>query len=218
MMFSEAVENYLTEILRLENGDGAAATGALAARLKVARPSVTGMLQRLADDGLVVYERYHGVRLTPRGRRTARAVLRRHRLVETFLVRALGMAPDRVHDEAHRWEHALSDDAVDRLDLWLGRPETDPHGMPIPDANTRHGAQRLTTLPVGATAIVSGVVKRDTEHGAYLTTLGLAKGAKVTVTGRRPFAGPTTLDVGGRSCIVGPEVTEYVSVRKENVS
>jgi len=131
-MPSEAVENYLTAILRLEEAGEVASTSLLAARLQVARPSVTGMLKRLGDAGLVDHEPYRGARLTARGRRSARAVIRRHRLVESFLVGTLGMDPDAVHDEAHRLEHALSDEVVDRLDAWLGHPEHDPHGQPIP--------------------------------------------------------------------------------------
>ena len=121
-MLTESVENYLTAILRLEDaGGGAATTSALADRLDVARPSVTGMLKRLAGEDLVAHERYRGVRLTGRGRQLALQVIRRHRLVETFLVDILGMPADAVHQEAHRLEHALSDEVVDRLDAWLGR-------------------------------------------------------------------------------------------------
>ena len=132
-MLTESAENYLSAILRLEEAEGAAATtSVLAEHLEVARPSVTGMLKRLAADGLVTHRRYRGVRLTARGRRAARRVIRRHRLVETFLVEVLGMSADAVHAEAHRLEHAISDEVVDRLDLWLGRPARDPHGQPIP--------------------------------------------------------------------------------------
>ena len=131
-MLTESVENYLTAILRLENGDRTVTTSALADSLEVARPSVTGMLKRLAAEGLVVHERYRGVQLTGRGRIAALQVIRRHRLVETFLVDTLGMPTDKVHAEAHRLEHALSDEVVDRLDAWLGRPAHDPHGSPIP--------------------------------------------------------------------------------------
>jgi len=131
-VLTEAVENYLTAILRLEESGAAATTSALAVHLAVARPSVTGMLKRLAVDGLVTHQRYRGAQLTTAGRRAACAVIRRHRLMETFLVTVLGMATDQVHAEAHRLEHALSDEVVERLDAWLGRPERDPHGQPIP--------------------------------------------------------------------------------------
>ena len=141
-MMTESVENYLTEILRLEETGDQATTSALADRLQVARPSVTGMLKRLADAELVDHQRYRGARLTVRGRRVALAVIRRHRLVETFLVDILGMPEHRVHEEAHRLEHALSDDVVDRLDMWLGRPRQDPHGRPIPGPANRRRRSR----------------------------------------------------------------------------
>ena len=131
-MPTEATENYLAEILRLEESGTPATTGALADRLGVARPSVTGMLKKLARDDLVSRRPYQDAQLTPRGRRIAQRMLRRHRLVEMFLVDTLGLEPDRVHAEAHRIEHALSDEVVDRLDDWLGNPTVDPHGTPIP--------------------------------------------------------------------------------------
>lgn len=131
-MLTEATENYLTEILKLEETDGSAPTSVLAARLAVARPSVTGMLKRLADEGLVERRPYRAARLTRNGRRAALEVRRRHRLVETFLVETLGMDPDGVHDEAHRWEHVISAEVLDRLDEFLGRPACCPHGGPIP--------------------------------------------------------------------------------------
>lgn len=131
-MLTESTENYLTEILKLEEADRDVTTSALAERLAVARPSVTGMLKRLAGDGLVEHRPYRGARLTAAGRDAALEVRRRHRLVETFLVRTLGMDPAGVHDEAHRWEHVISPEVLDRLDRFLGRPETCPHGGPIP--------------------------------------------------------------------------------------
>jgi len=132
MSLSESTENYLTELLRLEERGEAATTSTLAGRLAVAQPSVTGMLKKLATAGLVVHTPYQGTSLTGRGRRVARQVLRRHRLIETFLVDVLGVPADRVHVEAHRLEHAMSEDVVERLDRWLGRPSHDPHGTPIP--------------------------------------------------------------------------------------
>ena len=132
MPHSESTENYLTEILRLQQAGTKATTSLLAERLGVARPSVTGMLKKLDRDGLVTHQRYIGVALTPSGHDLAVTVLHRHRLVETFLVEILDFSPDAVHDEAHRLEHALSDEVVRRLDAWLGHPAVDPHGTPIP--------------------------------------------------------------------------------------
>jgi len=216
-MRSEATENYLTAILRLEDDLGVAATKELADRLAVAPPSVTGMLKKLDRDGLVNHERYRGTWLTDEGREVAEAVLRRHRLVETFLVRELGLPEDQVHAEACRLEHALSDKVVDRLDAWLGTPLVDPHGTSIPrppHADTPDLA--LSRIPTGTTVAVDGVRPRDHDHATYLTSLGLVPGAEVAVIERRPFGGPLTLIIDGHQHVVGPEVTEYVTIRKED--
>lgn len=138
----EAREDYLTALLRLGEAGAAVSTKALAERLGVAPASVTGMLKTLARDGLVEHELYRGAQLSQRGRTHALGIVRRHRLVETFLVGTLGLPPDRVHVEAHRLEHALSDEVVERLDQWLGRPALDPHGSPIPRMESRAGKQR----------------------------------------------------------------------------
>jgi DtxR family Mn-dependent transcriptional regulator len=126
------VEDYLKAIYTIGNGSGAAPTNEIAQRLAIAPASVTGMVRRLAEQGLLAYERYRGVRLTEAGRRAALRTLRRHRVIEAYLTRALGYSWDRVHDEAERLEHAASDDLVDRMAAMIGEPEVDPHGAPIP--------------------------------------------------------------------------------------
>jgi DtxR family Mn-dependent transcriptional regulator len=215
-VLSESTENYLTALLRLEEAGEAATTTVLARRLDVAPASVTGMLKKLADADLVTHRRYRGATLTPRGRRAAGAVLRRHRLVETFLVRALGFPRERVHAEAHRWEHAVSEEAVERIDSWLGHPRRDPHGAAIPPGAGRSPREyRLAALEAGAAATVAAVAGIDAAHADYLRGLGLVTGAALRVVERRPFGGPVTLDVGGHRCIVGPEVTAHVTVREE---
>ena len=130
------VEDYLKAIYGIEQGGGAAATNDIAAKLSIAAASVSGMVRRLADQGLVSYERYRGVRLTDLGRRAALRTIRRHRVIETYLAQALGYPWDRVHEEAERLEHAVSDELVDRMASAVGEPEADPHGHPIP---TRDG-------------------------------------------------------------------------------
>jgi len=216
-MRSEATENYLTAILRLEDDRGVAATMELADRLSVAAPSFTEMLKKLARDGLVNHERYRGTWLTPEGREVAEAVLRRHRLVETFLVRELGLPEDQVHEEACRLEHALSDKVVDRLDAWLGLPAVDPHGTIIPrPSRAMNRDLALSRIPTGTRVAIDGVRARDDDHAIYLTSLGLVPGAVVAVMERRPFGGPLTLEIDGHQQVVGPEVTEYVTIRKED--
>src|SRR5678816_4836931 len=124
-----AVENYLKHVLLLSEGsDDLVSMGALAGALAVVPGTVTTMVKALADEGLVEHQPRHGVRLTDEGRRVALSVLRKHRLVETFLVNVLKMDWSKVHEEAEQLEHAISDDVLDRLDALLGHPETDPHG------------------------------------------------------------------------------------------
>jgi DtxR family Mn-dependent transcriptional regulator len=129
---SGPVEDYLKAIYSIGKGSGHAATNEIAQRLAIAPASVTGMVRRLADQGLLAYERYRGVKLTESGRRAALRTLRRHRVIESYLTEALGYPWDRVHAEAERLEHAVSDELVDRMAAKIGEPEVDPHGAPIP--------------------------------------------------------------------------------------
>jgi DtxR family transcriptional regulator, Mn-dependent transcriptional regulator len=129
---SGPVEDYLKTIYSIGKGSGPAATNEIAERLAIAPASVTGMVRRLAAQGLLAYERYRGVKLTESGRRAALRTVRRHRVIESYLTQALGYPWNRVHDEAERLEHAASDELVDRMAATIGEPEVDPHGAPIP--------------------------------------------------------------------------------------
>lgn len=129
---SGSVEDYLKVIYDLESAFGVAPTNEIADRLRIAPASVSGMVQRLASQGWLTYERYRGVWLTERGRRAALRTVRRHRVIESFLVHALGYTWDEVHDEAERLEHAASDALIDRMARAMGDPAHDPHGAPIP--------------------------------------------------------------------------------------
>jgi DtxR family Mn-dependent transcriptional regulator len=210
------VEDYLKTIYELERASGAAAaTNALAERLGVAPASVTGMVRRLADQGLLDYERYRGMRLTADGRAVALRTIRRHRVIETFLARALDMPWDSVHEEAERLEHAASDALVDRMAQWLGDPTADPHGAPIP---SRDGIINETLLPSiadlepGASARVVRVSDRNGDLLRYLADIALVPGTIVTLTARAPFDGPLTLQLGEREQLVGPALARQVLV------
>jgi DtxR family transcriptional regulator, Mn-dependent transcriptional regulator len=210
------VEDYLKTIYELERASGtAAATNALAERLGVAPASVTGMVRRLADQGLLDYERYRGMRLTSEGRAVALRTIRRHRVIETFLARALDMPWDSVHAEAEQLEHAASDALVDRMARWLGDPTADPHGAPIP---TRDGTIDETRLPSvadldpGVPARVVRVSDRNGELLRYLADIALVPGAVVTLMARAPFDGPLTLQLGDREQLVGPALARQVLV------
>ena len=189
-------EDYLKAIYDLERSGNAAGTNEIAAQLAIAPASVSGMVRRLAEQGLIEHERYHGVRLTDAGRRAALRTLRRHRIIEAYLTHALGYPWDRVHDEAERLEHAASDELIDRMAAAIGEPAHDPHGAPIP---TREGSVDEPRLPsidelsVGARARVRRVSDRDGDRLRYLAELGVTPGAAVEVMERAPFDGPIIL-------------------------
>jgi DtxR family Mn-dependent transcriptional regulator len=173
------------------------------------------MVRRLADQGLLAYERYHGVKLTESGRRAALRTLRRHRVIEAYLAEALGYQWDRVHEEAERLEHAASDELVDRMAATIGEPEVDPHGAPIP---TKDGSvdeteyKSLADLAVGASGVVVRVADEDPEMLRYLGELSILPGKRVTVKSRAPYDGPITLGAGRHEMSIGPMLAAHVLV------
>lgn len=199
------VEDYLKAIYDLERIGEPAATNHIADRLAVSPASVSGMVRRLADQGLITHEPYRGVRLTLEGRTAALRTLRRHRILECYLSEVLGYPWDRVHEEAERLEHAASEELIERMAATLGDPRHDPHGAPIP---TRDG--RVEEAPLGTLADASAgeqVRVRQVRDGSgerlrYLAELGIRPGALVRILDRAPFDGPITLwvdDAGGGS-------------------
>lgn len=209
-------EDYLKAIYDIERGapGESVATTDLAQRLAIAPASVTGMVKRLADQGLIDHERYRGVRLTDRGRLAALRTLRRHRVIEAYLAKALGYAWDRVHDEAELLEHAVSDELVDRMAAAIGEPTVDPHGAPIP---TRDGGIAeddatitLDDLAAGDRARVARVSDEDAERLRYLGSLGIVPGALVHVLRRAPYGGPILLVADGTERQIGPELASHV--------
>jgi DtxR family Mn-dependent transcriptional regulator len=214
-MISTSTGDYLKAIYDLASGEAWVSTSALAQRLGVAPSSVTSMTQRLADHGYAVYVPYQGVRLTARGREAALELLRHHRLLELYLERALGYPWDRVHEEAERLEHTISEEFEDRIDAALGHPTEDPHGHPIPP---KHGAyhedpvESLWATRAGGPLVVRRVSDRDPEVLRYLDSVGLRPGARITVTGRAPFEGPLTIRSGGAQHVLGERLAEQIFV------
>ena len=186
-MPTPAVEDYLKAIYQLTEGDSAVGTSAIAERLGVAPGSVTGMLKRLRKQGLVQHERYQGARLTDPGRREAIRMIRRHRILELFMVEVLGYTWDQVHAEAERLEHAVSDGLVDRMARVLGDPDADPHGHPIP---SRAGQIRVDELPTlaeldtGQRATLRRVSDEDPQALRYMARLNLVPGVHLEVLER----------------------------------
>jgi DtxR family Mn-dependent transcriptional regulator len=209
------VEDYLKAIYALGRGTNPVATNDIAQRLLIAPASVSGMVRRLADQGLLSYERYHGVKLTDRGRRAALRTLRRHRVIESYLSKALSYPWDRVHAEAERLEHAASDELVDRMATAIGEPQVDPHGAPIP---SREGFMDeteyfpLADLGAGLGVRVVRVKDEDAEMLRYLAELQITPGAELLIVSKAPFDGPITVRIGMTLHSIGPALAAQVMV------
>jgi DtxR family transcriptional regulator, Mn-dependent transcriptional regulator len=174
---------------------------------------VSGMVKRLSELGLLEHVPYRGVQLTPEGRRAALRMVRRHRLIEAYLVAFLGYSWDTVHEEAERLEHAVSDTMAERMAAALGHPTVDPHGDPIPDADgSIHelACTPLSEIPVGETVEIRRVAESAPERLRYLASLGLRPSVVLTVTERQPFEGPLTVLVGDEQHTIGPELARVL--------
>lgn len=215
-MVSPAVEDYLKAIYQLSRDGEPVGTSAIAERLGVAAGSVTGMLKRLADQGLVEHTRYYGAGLTECGREHAVRTIRRHRILEIFLVDVLGYTWDRVHEEAERLEHVASEEMIDRMARVLGEPAEDPHGAPIPvtgEAFTEAHFPSLAELAPGRPAVLRRVPDEDPAALRYLAGLNLVPGVEVEVLDRAPFNGPITVRVGDSNQVLGKEISQDLRVQ-----
>lgn len=206
---TRSVEDYLKTIYLLSQKGEPAATNDIAHQLLLSAPSVSGMIKRLAEQGLVEHAPYKGVELTAEGRRLAIRMVRRHRVLEAYLVEKLGYDWARVHEEAEQLEHAVSDTLINRMAAALGNPSVDPHGDPIPTADGLVDDlvfPPLSELNVGSEAEIRRVSSGDPEALAYLASLGLKPGIPVRVVDRQPFRGPTTVAVGEQTHMIGHEL------------
>jgi DtxR family Mn-dependent transcriptional regulator len=213
--FSDAVQDYLREIFKLQGDGRPVRTSALARRMGVAPPSATAMVKKLATLGLAHHRPYRGVQLTRAGERVALEVIRHHRLLELYLTQTLDIGLDAVHAEADRLEHALSEALEARIDAVLGSPAQDPHGDPIPDANLRilrPESRPLTALEPGEQATVERVPDDDGELLRYLATLALLPRARVELVQAAPFGGPLTIRVGGREIAISRQLGARIDV------
>ena len=214
---SSAVEDYVKAVYRVEEEQGTAATTSeLAAQLHVTASSASAMVKRLALQGLVTHEPYRGVQLTGPGRRLALRVVRRHRLVELFLVESLGLSWDQVHDEAEVLEHAVSPRLEAAIAARLGNPDRDPHGDPIPTAEgslPQEHAERLAGLPAGSSGVLVRVSDTDPTKLRYLAAQQIALGDRIEVVERQPFGGSLSVRVNGDLHAVGAELAAAMRVR-----
>jgi DtxR family Mn-dependent transcriptional regulator len=218
-LVSASVQDYAKAVYALEVRRGApVSTTDLAERLGVTSGSVSAMLRKLSEVGLLEHEPYHGVRLTDDGRRVALEVLRHHRLLELFLAQELGMPWDRVHAEAEVLEHVLSEDLERLIAARLGDPVVDPHGDPIPTAAfeiDERPTRSLDELSTGDTGRFVRVSDSDPEMLRYLAEQGIALGDRLEVTGRQPFGGPVFVRVGQREQALGGELARAIRIETE---
>ena len=220
MIPSQTVENYLKTIFLAQSSPGEAddlvPMGQIASSLGVVPGTATTMIKALAESGLVHYEPYMGVRLTPAGEKLASLVLRRHRLIELFLVKVLHMNWTEVHDEAERLEHAVSERLIDRIDEMLGRPAVDPHGDPIPTAEgtiARHEHVDLMAAAIDTPLVVARILDQDAEFLRFAETRRLVPGASIVVRERHPAADSVRLELpSGDMVTIGTRAATKVLV------
>lgn len=206
---TRSVEDYLKSVFHLTSQGGFATTSDIAEMLEVAPPSVSGMMKRLSETGLIEHVPYRGVQLTPQGRRAALQMIRRHRILESYLTSKLGFDWGDVHVEAERLEHAVSEKLIERMAEALGEPRYDPHGAPIPTAALEIEEAELVTLAnvrVGAVVVLRQVGDEKPDRLRYLAEQGLTPGTRMAVVERQPFNGPTTVRVGMETRVVGQEL------------
>ncbi|MGH9194696.1 MAG: metal-dependent transcriptional regulator [Acidimicrobiia bacterium] len=214
MESTESVQDYLKAIYLIVTSGKEATTTAIAERLRVSPASVTAMFKKLATKGLLRHRRYQGVQLTPRGRDLALEVIRHHRLLESYLHKALGLTWDRVHEEAEVLEHAISEELEDRIAELLGHPTHDPHGDPIPPKRGTHREiqhARLDGFRKGP-ATVQRVSDRDPEALRYLKSLGIVPGTSIEIEEQSPFGGPVWVRVGRKRHALGKELASSIQV------
>jgi len=217
---TSTVEDYLKAMLLEEEREPGSpvSTGRLAALVAVTPGSVTAMLKTLADSGLVAYEPYAGAQLTTAGRRLALHVLRRHRLIELFLVKIAGLDWSEVHDEAERLEHAVSERLIERMDEMLGHPAVDPHGDPIPTASLKVRTLDYSTLAaaeVGVRYRVARIADQSTEFLRLVEKVGLRPGKKVRLADRDEAADTLEIELDrGRRASLGLRAAGKIFVER----
>ena len=212
---SDAAQDYLREIYKLQSESSRVTTSELARRMGVSPPSASAMIKKLAALGLAEHELYRGVRLTQAGEKIALEVLRHHRLLELYLARTLDLGIDAVHAEADRLEHAISEELERSIDEALGRPTHDPHGHPIPSARLKieqSNVRPLTALAPGEEGKVQSIPDGDGELLRYLMSLALVPGQTVTLIQAAPFNGPLTIRTNGGVAAISAELAAQISL------
>jgi DtxR family transcriptional regulator, Mn-dependent transcriptional regulator len=210
-------QDYLKALFALGGLEHSVTVSALAARLQLSAPSVTNMLARLGRSGLVRHAPRIGARLTAAGERQALSILRRHRILETFLVRVLGLDWSEAHEDAEVLEHGVSDRVLEALDRFIEHPREDPHGHPIPDPRGRLARRTLAplaALPSGASGTVREIRDRDRTRMARWKQAGLVPGARVRMREVRALDDVFELEVNGRTLVTGSEGLDGVLIER----
>lgn len=213
-MLSQAVQDYLKTIFKLQE-QGPVSTTRIAKELDISGASVTGMLKRLATMGLVDYNSYKGVKLTESGKKIALEIIRHHRLLELYLKDILGFSLEKVHEEACRLEHHISDEFVEKIDNLLGNPEFDPHGHPIPSKEgsiAPSDEESLSAYEPGEEVIIRRLSDEDPEMLAYFEKMGLMPNVRIKILEKAPFSGPITITYNGDKHIIGHEIGRNIFV------
>ncbi len=218
MSHSQSVEDYLKAIYKLQSDkedNRGVSTSQLAKKMAVANASVTNMLKRLSEMGLVNYESYYGTSLTESGKKIALEMIRHHRLLELYLKEMLGYSWDEVHEEAEKLEHHISEQFEDKIAEMLNHPEVDPHGDPIPTKDGKMPAirsKKLSRMEEGVPQIIKRVKNQNPELLRYLEKQGLIPGVKVEVISREPFNGPVKVKVEEQIVTIGFAIADDIYV------
>jgi DtxR family Mn-dependent transcriptional regulator len=212
-----STQDYLKTIYELTENGESASTNALAQKLKISAPSVTGMIKKLAASkpALVEYQKHQGVTLTKEGRKAALEVIRHHRLLEAWLVQTLGYTWDEVHEEAERLEHVISEDFERRIAAAMGHPTRDPHGELIPTEDLKMPADEsvpLSALRSGQGGVITCVKSAETALLRYLEELGLVPDAEIKVVDYSPFDHNLTVKIGRQTCVLGLNITSKIFI------
>lgn len=214
-MQSFTEENYLKVIYHLAEKTNNVQTNAIAEQIQTKPASVTDMIKKLAEKGLVDYVKYQGVTLTEKGKHAAIDIVRKHRLWEVFLVDKLNFKWDEVHDVAEELEHIKSVDLIERLDEFLGFPKSDPHGDPIPDKNGRFTKTqfiKLIELNINDSGTITGVSQHSSAFLKHLEKLGLTLGKKIQITDVTDFDGSVEIVVDNKQINISREVAKHILI------
>lgn len=215
-MFTQSEENYLKAIFHLqEEVDGGISTSSLAEQLNTKAASVTEMIKRLADKELVDYQKYYGVQLTNKGRKHALLIIRKHRLWEYFLVERLNFNWDEVHDVAEQLEHIKSPKLVEELDIFLGRPEYDPHGDPIPDAEgnlPKSPEKKLSQLHIGDRGICKGFNDTSSAFLQFVAKQDIGLDTPIEVVNIESFDQSMTVLVDKKQVLLSKTATDNIYI------